>query len=144
MHISVNACRLHLNFLFYMFAFYNLMLSFFQAFHVLYHSDNNVLLGAPTGSGKTISAELAMLHLFNTQPDMKVSSLNTYNELRLFLELIFNTLSGSLHCSIEGYSTGKNEWLETTSCYSAWEEDGKGQSVLLIFQYTNIYITYLK
>ncbi|XP_059642764.1 DExH-box ATP-dependent RNA helicase DExH14 isoform X2 [Cornus florida] len=43
-----------------------------QAFHVLYHTGNNVLLGAPTGSGKTISAELAMLHLFNTQPDMKV------------------------------------------------------------------------
>nr|KAJ0203753.1 hypothetical protein LSAT_V11C500237010 [Lactuca sativa] len=43
-----------------------------QAFHVLYHTQNNVLLGAPTGSGKTISAELAMLHLFNTAPDMKV------------------------------------------------------------------------
>ncbi|CAN1151841.1 DExH-box ATP-dependent RNA helicase DExH14 [Linum perenne] len=43
-----------------------------QIFHVLYHSDNNVLLGAPTGSGKTISAELAMLRLFSTQPDMKV------------------------------------------------------------------------
>ncbi|CAI9111861.1 OLC1v1012190C1 [Oldenlandia corymbosa var. corymbosa] len=43
-----------------------------QAFHMLYHSNKNVLLGAPTGSGKTISAELAMLHLFNTQPDMKV------------------------------------------------------------------------
>lgn len=43
-----------------------------QTFHVLYHTDNNVLLGAPTGSGKTISAEIAMLHLFNTQPDMKV------------------------------------------------------------------------
>ncbi|KAL8481755.1 hypothetical protein ACS0TY_028052 [Phlomoides rotata] len=42
-----------------------------KAFHVLYHIDQNVLLGAPTGSGKTISAELAMLHLFNTQPDMK-------------------------------------------------------------------------
>ncbi|KAL0357444.1 UNVERIFIED_CONTAM: DExH-box ATP-dependent RNA helicase DExH14 [Sesamum calycinum] len=42
------------------------------AFHVLYHTDQNVLLGAPTGSGKTISAELAMLHLFNSQPDMKV------------------------------------------------------------------------
>lgn len=43
-----------------------------QAFHTLYHTDNNVLLGAPTGSGKTISSELAILHLFNTQPEMKV------------------------------------------------------------------------
>lgn len=43
-----------------------------QAFHVLYHKQNNILLGAPTGSGKTISAELAMFHLFNTAPDMKV------------------------------------------------------------------------
>ncbi|KAL7153162.1 hypothetical protein ABFS83_04G147200 [Erythranthe nasuta] len=42
-----------------------------QAFHVLYHTNQNVLLGAPTGSGKTISAELALLHMFNTQPDMK-------------------------------------------------------------------------
>ncbi|XP_031489870.1 DExH-box ATP-dependent RNA helicase DExH14 isoform X2 [Nymphaea colorata] len=43
-----------------------------QVFHVLYHTDQSVLLGAPTGSGKTICAELAIFHLFNMQPDMKV------------------------------------------------------------------------
>jgi activating signal cointegrator complex subunit 3 len=42
-----------------------------QAFHVLYHSDESVLLGAPTGSGKTVSAELALLRLFNAHPEAK-------------------------------------------------------------------------
>ena len=43
-----------------------------QAFHALYHTDENVLLGAPTGSGKTISAELAMLRVFNRYPGQKI------------------------------------------------------------------------
>jgi len=43
-----------------------------QIFHCLYHTDNNVLLGAPTGSGKTIAAEIAMFRVFNEQPDAKV------------------------------------------------------------------------
>lgn len=34
-----------------------------QMFHALYHTDNNVLVGAPTGSGKTITAELAILRI---------------------------------------------------------------------------------
>lgn len=42
-----------------------------QAFHTLYHSDHPVLLGAPTGSGKTISAELCMLRLFTAHPGQK-------------------------------------------------------------------------
>ncbi|OQS02858.1 hypothetical protein THRCLA_04811 [Thraustotheca clavata] len=36
-----------------------------QVFHSMYHTDTNVLLGAPTGSGKTIVAELAMLREWN-------------------------------------------------------------------------------
>ena len=31
-----------------------------QLFHVMYHTNQNVLIGAPTGSGKTVAAELAM------------------------------------------------------------------------------------
>jgi activating signal cointegrator complex subunit 3 len=42
-----------------------------QLFHVLYHTDNNVLVGAPTGSGKTITGELAILRLLNTRPGAK-------------------------------------------------------------------------
>lgn len=43
-----------------------------QIFHVLYHTDTNVLLGAPTGSGKTIAAEMAMFRVFNEYPSSKV------------------------------------------------------------------------
>lgn len=41
-------------------------------FHCLYHTDNNVLLGAPTGSGKTIVAEIAMFRIFRQYPDKKI------------------------------------------------------------------------
>ncbi|CAF1149002.1 unnamed protein product [Adineta ricciae] len=42
-----------------------------QLFHCLYHTNNNTLLGSPTGSGKTIAAEIAMFRVFNHYPDMK-------------------------------------------------------------------------
>ncbi|OJJ88636.1 RNA helicase SLH1 [Aspergillus glaucus CBS 516.65] len=43
-----------------------------QIFHVLYHTAANVLLGSPTGSGKTIAAELAMWWAFREKPGSKV------------------------------------------------------------------------
>ena len=43
-----------------------------QVFHTLYHTDKNVLLGAPTGSGKTICSELAIFRAFNEHPNKKV------------------------------------------------------------------------
>ena len=55
---------------------YNTKYDFFnpiqtQVFNSLYNTDDNVLLGAPTGSGKTICAEFAMLRLFTQNPDGK-------------------------------------------------------------------------
>jgi activating signal cointegrator complex subunit 3 len=42
-----------------------------QIFHTLVHSDRHVLLGAPTGSGKTVAAELAMLRAWRERPRAK-------------------------------------------------------------------------
>lgn len=43
-----------------------------QIFHCLYHTNSNVLLGSPTGSGKTIACELAMWWAFREKPGSKV------------------------------------------------------------------------
>ena len=40
-----------------------------QLFHVLYHTDVPVLLGAPTGSGKTVVGELAILRMKRLHKD---------------------------------------------------------------------------
>ncbi|KAH7340050.1 Sec63 Brl domain-containing protein [Pyrenochaeta sp. MPI-SDFR-AT-0127] len=52
------------------FRYFNPMQS--QIFHCLYHTPVNVLLGSPTGSGKTVAAELAMWWAFREKPGSKV------------------------------------------------------------------------
>jgi replicative superfamily II helicase len=43
-----------------------------QVFHTLYHGTMNVMVGAPTGSGKTIIAELAIWNALRTSPQSKI------------------------------------------------------------------------
>ncbi|EME41747.1 hypothetical protein DOTSEDRAFT_177082 [Dothistroma septosporum NZE10] len=52
------------------FQFFNPMQT--QLFHCMYHTPANVLLGSPTGSGKTIACELAMWWAFREKPGSKV------------------------------------------------------------------------
>lgn len=42
-----------------------------QVFHMMYHTDHSVLIGAPTGSGKTLVAELALYRLWAAHPHAK-------------------------------------------------------------------------
>ena len=61
-----------------------------QIFFNLFHTDENVLLGAPTGSGKTIAAEFAMFRVFNEYPRGKVGVLRApCVQLALFLFVSF-------------------------------------------------------
>lgn len=54
----------------YKFKFLNPIQS--QTFHILNWTDENCLIGAPTGSGKTICAEFALLRLFKFSPGRKM------------------------------------------------------------------------
>lgn len=49
-----------------------------QAFTALYNTDDNILLAAPTGSGKTISAEFALLRMVQRAADGKCAARCVY------------------------------------------------------------------
>uniref|UniRef100_A0AAF5PWB9 U5 small nuclear ribonucleoprotein 200 kDa helicase n=1 Tax=Wuchereria bancrofti TaxID=6293 RepID=A0AAF5PWB9_WUCBA len=53
----------------YSFEFFNPVQT--QVFYCLYNTDQNALIGAPTGSGKTLCAELAMYRIFREYPAKK-------------------------------------------------------------------------
>jgi pre-mRNA-splicing helicase BRR2 len=52
-----------------------------QVFHTLYTLDENVLIGAPTRSGKTIRAEFALLQLWSRREQHKVICINPRQEV---------------------------------------------------------------
>ncbi|KAJ8517086.1 hypothetical protein ONZ45_g5700 [Pleurotus djamor] len=52
-----------------------------QVFQALYTTDDNVFIGAPTGSGKTICAEFALLRLWSKQEQPRAVCIEPYQEM---------------------------------------------------------------
>ena len=52
-----------------------------QVFQALYTSDENVFIGAPTGSGKTICAEFALLRLWSKRDQTRAVCIEPYQEM---------------------------------------------------------------
>ncbi|KAH7882250.1 putative RNA helicase [Phlebopus sp. FC_14] len=52
-----------------------------QVFQALYTSDENVFIGAPTGSGKTICAEFALLRLWSKKDQSRAVCVEPYQEM---------------------------------------------------------------
>ncbi|KAG0411958.1 hypothetical protein HPB47_010909, partial [Ixodes persulcatus] len=82
-----------------------------QIFHTLYHTDYNVLLGAPTGSGKTIAAEIAMFRIFNVNPSSKV----TGSRLLIVLSLIAASLVPRQSASLRVHSWHTRGYVKDVS-----------------------------
>jgi pre-mRNA-splicing helicase BRR2 len=52
-----------------------------QVFQALYNSDDNVFIGAPTGSGKTICAEFALLRLWSKSDAPRAVCIEPYQDM---------------------------------------------------------------
>ena len=60
-----------------------------QVFNMLYNGDENMLIGAPTGSGKTLCAELAIMRLFNEMPEGRCVYVTPLQQLAEEVRCIF-------------------------------------------------------
>lgn len=72
--------------------FKNLIVSYVAVFRTVYEGNDNVFIGAPHGSGKTICAEYAILRHFDNRPDAKavyVTPMEDLAEKVLFLSFYF-------------------------------------------------------
>ena len=52
-----------------------------QVFQALYMSDENVFIGAPTGSGKTVCAEFALLRLWSKREQPRAVCILPFQEM---------------------------------------------------------------
>lgn len=76
----------------------------FAVFNAIYNSDDNVFIGAPTGSGKTICAEFAILRMFAQNPEARcvyVTPLDALAQMvgtghNVHVDIMYVTFSGDL------------------------------------------------
>ena len=85
--------------------YFNAMQS--QAFHSIYASDHNIVLTAPTGSGKTTCFEFAIARLMSTD----LSSIGTFKVCGLAIHLIDG--ADNLYWTYKIPLPGKNKRLES-------------------------------
>jgi len=73
-------------------------------FNAIYNSDDNVFIGAPTGSGKTICAEFAILRMFAQNPEARCVYVTPLDALAqmvgaghgVYVDIIYLTSHGNL------------------------------------------------
>ncbi|KAG2051377.1 Sec63-domain-containing protein [Suillus hirtellus] len=74
-----------------------------QVFQALYTSDENVFIGAPTGSGKTICAEFALLCLWSKHEQPRAVCIEPYQEM-------VDQYVAEWHWKFSGLQGGKEIW----------------------------------
>ncbi|KAJ3023444.1 DEIH-box ATPase [Thoreauomyces humboldtii] len=89
-----------------------------QVFNALYQSDENVFVGAPAGSGKTVCAEFALFRLWATRPKARCVYIAPFDEI-VDLKLsewkakFGGILGGKNIVALTGETTGDLKLLET-------------------------------
>ena len=88
-----------------------------QAFNTLYHTDDNVFIGAPSGSGKAICAEFALLRLWTVHPKARCIFIAPFEQIveermEQWTRKFGKSFGGKRIVSLTGESTADLKLLE--------------------------------
>jgi pre-mRNA-splicing helicase BRR2 len=83
-----------------------------QVFQALYTSDENVFIGAPTGSGKTICAEFALLRLWSKPEQLRAVCIEPYHKICVSTSKFRKLQGGKEIVSLTGETSADLRLLE--------------------------------